>query len=78
MYKANSDNILLELNLKTMFNANNVSKQQFMVWFKAVVFKPVLQAPLPCIFCTSPLSDTPNSGLAVSSNELMSWIGCVW
>ncbi len=26
MYKANSDNILLELNLKTMFNANNVVK----------------------------------------------------
>ncbi len=35
----------------------------------AVVCKPVLQAPLPCIFC---MSDTPNSGLAVSTNELMS------
>ncbi len=30
--------------------------------FKAVVFKPVLQAPLPCTFCMSPLSDTPISG----------------
>ncbi len=37
-----------------------------------VVFKPVLQAPLPCTFCMSPLSDTANSGLAVSTNVLMS------
>ncbi len=41
-------------------------------WGKPVVFKPVLQAPLPCTFCMSPLSDTPNSCLAVSTNELMS------
>ncbi len=40
--------------------------------YTPVVFKPVLQAPLPCTFCMSPLSDTPNSGLAVSTNELMS------
>ncbi len=35
----------------------------------AVVCKPVPQAPLPCTFC---MSDTPKSGLAVSTNELMS------
>ncbi len=32
----------------------------------AVVFKPVLQAPMPCTFCMSPLSDTPNSGVLLN------------
>ncbi len=40
----------------------------------AVLPKPVLEDTLPCTFCMSPLSDTPNSCLAVSTNELMSWI----
>ncbi len=31
------------------------------LYHSAVVFKPVLQAPLPCTFCMSPLSDTPDS-----------------
>ncbi len=39
---------------------------------QTVVFKPVLQAPLPCTQCMSLLSDTPDAGLAVSVNELMS------
>ncbi len=37
-----------------------------------------LEAPQHCTFCISPLSDTPNSGLGVSTNELMIWIRCVW
>ncbi len=44
----------------------------------AVVFKPVLQAPLPCIFCMSPLSDTPNSTHQLVSRNCKTWIGCVW
>ncbi len=40
----------------------------------AVLPKPVLEDTLPCTFFMSPLSDTPNSCLAVSTNELMSWI----
>ncbi len=40
--------------------------------------KPVLEDPLPCTFCMSPLSDTPNLVLAVSTNKLMmSGIRCV-
>ncbi len=34
---------------------------------KAMVFKPVLQPPLPRTFFVSSLSDTPSSGLTVSS-----------
>ncbi len=37
---------------------------------KSVVPNHVLGGP-PCTFCISPLSDTPNSGLGVSTNELM-------
>ncbi len=37
-----------------------------------------LEAPQHCTFCISPLSDTPISGLGVSTNELMIWIRCVW
>ncbi len=36
-----------------------------------------LEVPQYCTFCISPLSDTPNSGLGVSTNELMIWIRCV-
>ncbi len=39
----------------------------------AIVFKPVLQAHLPCTFCMSPLSDTPEETvrpeLGVSDKE---------
>ncbi len=38
----------------------------------------VLGTPQHCTFCMSPFSDTRISGPGVSSNELMSWIRCVW
>ncbi len=44
---------------------------------RPVFFKPVLEAPLPCIFCMYPLFDTSKSGLAVSINELMTLIRCL-
>ncbi len=37
-----------------------------------------LHQNLSYTFCMSPSSDTPSSGRAVSTNELMSWIRCVW
>ncbi len=40
---------------------------------KAVVFKPVLQAPLPCTFCMSPLSDTPDSTHQLISRDCKTW-----
>ncbi len=44
----------------------------------AVVFKPVLQAPLPCTFCMSPLSDTPDSTHQLVNRDCKTWIRCVW
>ncbi len=43
-------------------------------WFPTLV----LEAPQYCTVCMSPFSDTPLSGLGVSTNELMTWIGYVW
>ncbi len=40
----------------------------------AVVFKPVLQAPLPCTFCMSPLSDTPDSTHQLVTRDCKTWI----
>ncbi len=37
-----------------------------------------LQAPLPCTFCMSPLSDTPDSTHQLVSRDCKTWIGCVW
>ncbi len=42
-----------------------------------VVFKPVLQAPLPCTFCMCPLSDTPDSAHQLVSRDCKTWTGCV-
>ncbi len=39
-----------------------------------VVFKPVLQAPLPCTFCMSPLSDTPNSTHQLVRLQDLNWV----
>ncbi len=43
-----------------------------------MVFKPVLQEPLPCTFCMSSLSDTPDSSHQLVSRDCKAWIGCVW
>ncbi len=42
-----------------------------------MVFKPVLQAPLPCTFCMCPLSDTPDSTHQLVSRDCKTWTGCV-
>ncbi len=42
-----------------------------------MVLKPVLGTPSHHIFCMSLSLATPNSSLADSTNELMSWIRCV-
>ncbi len=54
------------------------SLEEALLWIMAVVFKPVLQAPLPCTFCMSPLSDTPDSTHQLVSRDCKTWIGCVW
>ncbi len=46
---------------------------RYNVSFKAVVFKPVLQAPLPCTFCMCPLSDTPDSTHQLVSRDCKTW-----
>ncbi len=64
----------LELNYAELWPSRN------WVWdqcFKAVVFKPVLQAPLPCTFCMSSLSDTPDSTHQLISRDCKTWIGCL-
>ncbi len=49
-----------------------------MILFRTVVFKPVLQAPLPSTFCLSTLSDTPDSTHQLVSRDCKTWIVCVW
>ncbi len=43
-------------------------------WFPAMFLDP----PQHCTFSISPLSETPISDLVVSTNELTSWIKCLW
>ncbi len=46
--------------------------------FRQVVLKPVLEAPLPCTFCMSPLSNTPDSTTHhLVSRDCKNWIGCL-
>ncbi len=45
--------------------------------FRQVVLKPVLEAPLPCTFCISPLSNTPDSTHHLVSRDCKNWIGCL-
>ncbi len=44
----------------------------------SVLPKPVLEAPLPCTFCMSPLSNTPDSTHQLVSRDWKNYIGCVW
>ncbi len=50
---------------------------QALRWFRSVFLNPGPGRP-PTLHILSPLSDTPISHPGVSSNELMSWIRCVW
>ncbi len=54
------------------------SLHTYYIGLHAVFFKPVLQAPLLCTFCMSPLSDTPDSTHQLFSRACKTWIGCVW
>ncbi len=40
---------------------------------KTVVFKPVLEAPMPCTFCMSPSSNTPDSNHQLIRGDCVTW-----
>ncbi len=58
---------LAALDLYVLFIVLTISLSVYLSFYysiylpKTVVPKPVLEAPLPCNFCMSPLSNTPDS-----------------